>query len=67
LAGLFAQIPIVISVNEIEESFKPNNWTIKLTNHWEHTESIDTDIMTIEHIPVEYIESDEFDIEDLPF
>jgi hypothetical protein len=25
LAGLFAQIPIVISVNEIEESFKPNN------------------------------------------
>jgi DNA helicase HerA-like ATPase len=39
LAWLFAQIPVIININKIDNTYKPNNETIKLTDNW-----IDEDI-----------------------
>ena len=34
LAGLLAQVPVVIDIQKIEEGYEPNNETINLTNNW---------------------------------
>jgi GTPase SAR1 family protein len=34
LAWLFAQIPVIININKIEDDYKPDSDTIKLTNYW---------------------------------
>jgi DNA helicase HerA-like ATPase len=34
LAGLSAQLPVVIEMNEFEEEFQPNSKTIKPTDFW---------------------------------
>lgn len=35
LAGLLAQVPVVIDINEIESKYEPKNKTIKLIDKWE--------------------------------
>ncbi len=35
LAGLVAQVPVIIDINEITEGYEPFNQTIKPTKHWE--------------------------------
>jgi hypothetical protein len=34
LAGLSADLPVVIKVDKINDDFKPYNETIELTKHW---------------------------------
>ena len=34
LAGLSAQVPIILEIDEIEQGFEPNNKTIKPTDYW---------------------------------
>ena len=34
LAGQLAQVPVIVSVNEIEKKHEPNNKTIDLVNNW---------------------------------
>ena len=34
LAGLVAQVPVIIDINEIAEGYEPSSQTIKPTEHW---------------------------------
>jgi hypothetical protein len=34
LAGLVAQVPVVIEINKIDDKYKPFNQTIEPTKHW---------------------------------
>lgn len=34
LAGIFAQVPVIVSIDEIEKEYEPNNKTINLIENW---------------------------------
>ena len=40
LAGLMAQVPVIVKVDEIEKKHEPNNKTIDLVSNWKDNENI---------------------------
>jgi len=67
LAGLSAQVPVIINIDEIPEKFEPYNKTIRPTDFWgEDDEDLDTDIIKNEETTFQANEESD-DEDDLPF
>lgn len=60
IAGLSAKLPVVVKMSLLDEEFRPNSQTMKLTDFWGNTE------MELNNTPDEN-ESSSYNDDDLPF